>query len=313
MTTWRTLSAAAALSAAVFAAPTAWAGEAITLDFVRHGEAGDSSIINNVVPGPPLTEAGSQQAQDIADVLQHDGIDGIFASGMTRALQTAEPLATLLGLPVQQLAGLNEIDAGWFAGLPLNVAGLPLGSALYAAAPLLWTLGLYLIPQLGSSDSNGIVFEDRFSDAVATIYTAASGEDTTDAVFAHEGAIAIWALMNVDNPDFGLILNEALTTGELLPFTGVVEVQGSPDAGWTLISWDGHPVPQDPGLLTDLFVDVRDLIVAPQVALYHIFEALLSGDPSAIWDAAQTGFDDVATATMQFPVAVLSDLFDVTW
>lgn len=304
---------AAALPAIVvlFAAPSVWASDAITLDFVRHGEAGDSLIINNDVPGPPLTDAGFLQAQAVADVLSHDGITGIYSSAMTRAQETAEQLATLLELPVQSLPGLNEIDAGIFAGLPLDVGGLPLGAALYAAAPMLWSLGLYFVPQLGSSDANGMVFEDRFSEAIATIYAGAGGGDVTDAVFAHEGSIAIWALMNVDNPDFGLILNQALTTGELLPYTGVIEIRGSPEDGWTLVSWDGQPVSQDPGLLTELFVDLRDFITTPQMAIYHIWEALLSGDPTAVMDALQTGIDDVGAATIQFPLAVIHDLLDI--
>lgn len=288
----------------------AWAEDSITLDFVRHGEAGDNLVINNDVPGPPLTAAGELQAQAVAQLLAGDGIDGIYSSAMTRAQETADPLAELLNMtvPVPALPGLNEIDAGIFAGLPVDVGGLPLGAVMYAFAPFLWTLGLYFVPQLGSdSDVNGMAFEDRFSDAVQSIYdgTAAGG---TDAVFAHEGSIAFWTLMNVDNPDFGLMLTQALSAGELLDYTGVVQVQGNPEDGWTLISWDGIPVPQDPGLLTDLFVDVRDLITAPQMAFYHLWEALLTADPTAIVDALQTGLNDVGTALAQFPQAIIDDI-----
>jgi broad specificity phosphatase PhoE len=296
----------------LFTAPAVWAADPVTLDFVRHGEGGYSSVIDNSVPGPPLTDVGQQQAQAVADLLAGPGdygISGIYSSVMTRAQETAAPLAALLGLPVHELAGLNEIDAGIFADLPVNIGGLPLGAVLYAAAPMLWALGLYFVPQLGSSDFNGMVFQDRFSDAVAAIYAGSEVGDT-DAVFAHEGSIAFWTLMNVDNPDFGLILNEALTTGELLPFTGVIEVRGNPEDGWTLVSWGGHAVPEDPGLLTELFVDVRDFITAPQMAAHHIAEALLSGDPTMIMDAIQTGADDVGAAALQFPAAVFHDLFD---
>lgn len=297
----------------LFTAPTAWADASITLDFVRHGEAGDNLVINNEVPGPALTEIGQQQAQSVADVLAPDGIDGIYASSMTRAQETAAPLATLLGLPITDLPELGEIDAGIFAGLPVNVGDLPLGAVLYVAAPFLWTLGLYVVPQVGSSDGNGMVFQDRFSDAIATIYAGAGGAGATDAVFSHEGSIAIWTLMNVDNPDFGLIFERALTTGELLPYTGVVEIQGNPDDGWTLVSWDGQSVPQDPGLLTELLVDLRDVITAPQMAGYHIAEALLTADPTTIFAAIQTGFDDVGTATIQFPLAVLHDMLGASF
>ncbi|MGV0734277.1 phosphoglycerate mutase family protein [Mycolicibacter sinensis] len=313
-------SAASAAVLALFAGPAiAWGAESITLDFVRHGEAGDNLVINDDFPGPPLTSQGWQQADDVAQVLLHGGgIDGIFASAMTRAQQTAEPLAEALQLwPLAAdhvLPGLNEIGAGVFAGLPLDVGGLPLGAVAYALAPFLWSLGLYFVPQLGSSDANGMVFQDRFTDAVQQIYDVGQGNGaTTDAVFAHEASIVFWTLMNAKNPDFPLIFNQALTTGELLPYTGIIEVRGNSTDGWTLVSWDGQPVPEDPGLLTELFVDFRDLITVPQMAAYHLWEAIVGGDPTTITAAFATGADEIGAALTQFPVAVFDDLFGATW
>ena len=178
----------------------------------------------------------------------------------------------------QVLPGLNEIDAGIFEGMPVNVGDLPLGGALYLLAPASWTLGLDFVPQLGSSiDPNGIAFDESFSGAIQTIYdgsVANNTGDTTDAVFSHEGAIAIWTLMNVNNPDFALVLQELFSTGEFCP-TPVKSWSTARPGDWTLVSWDGTAVPQDPGLATDLFVDFRSLIEAPQFAGYDIYEALL--------------------------------------
>ena len=307
--------AATTAALALFAGPAfARAAESITLDFVRHGEAGDNLVINDDIPGPPLTDQGWQQAHDVAQLLQGDGIDGIFASAMTRAQQTAEPLAEALGLwPLADdhvLPGLNEIGAGVFAGMPVDVDGVPLGAALYALAPMLWTFGLYFVPQLGPPDADGMVFQERFSDAVQQIYDVSQQQDdATDAVFGHEASMVFWTLMNVDNPDFPLIFDQILTTGELLPYTGVIEVRGNPTDGWTLVSWDGQAVPENPGLPTELFVDFRDLITAPQLAAYHVWEAILAGDPTAITAALQTGVDEIGAALTQFPVAVFDDLF----
>ncbi len=285
----------------------AWADdESIVLDFVRHGESGDMTAINTLVPGPDLTATGEQQASDLAIALKHSGIDEIWASTMVRSQETATPLAEALGLPIHDLAGLNEIDAGIFEGMPVGVGDVPLGGALYLLAPALWTLGLDFVPELGSTDANGIVFDQRVDEAVQTIYAGSSAGDT-DAVFSHEGTIAIWALMNVNNPDFPLALNELFSTGELLPYTGQVVVDGSP-GDWTLVSWDGTPVPQDPGLATDLFVDFRSLIEAPQFAGYDIYEALLGGNSATIDAALQTGLSQVDTALAQFPVAVFDDI-----
>jgi hypothetical protein len=290
----------------------AWADDgSIVLDFVRHGESGDMTVVNTLVPGPDLTDTGEQQADDLVKVLSGNGIDDIYASAMIRSQETAMPLAEALNLPIQVLPGLNEIDAGIFEGIPVNVGDLPLGGALYLLAPLAWTLGLDFVPQLGSTvDPNGIAFDESFSGAVQSIYDGSVGSDTgniTDAVFSHEGAIAIWTLMNVNNPDFSLVLQEFLNTGELLPYTGQVVVDGSP-GDWTLVSWDGTPVPQDPGLPTELFVDSRDLITAPQFAGYDIYDALLTGNSATIDTAIQAGVSQIDTALTQFPVAVFDDI-----
>jgi broad specificity phosphatase PhoE len=297
------------LSAALLSmgSATAWADDgSIVLDFVRHGESGDMTAINTLVPGPDLTDTGEQQATDLVKVLSGSGIDEIYASTMVRSQETATPLAEALGLPIHDLAQLNEIDAGIFEGMPVNVGDIPLGGALYLLAPALWTLGLDFVPELGSTDANGIVFEQRVDEAVQTIYAGSSAGDT-DAVFSHEGTIAIWTLMNVNNPDFPLVLNELFSTGELLPYTGQVVVDGSP-GDWTLVSWDGTPVPQDPGLATDLFVDFRSLIEAPQFAAYDIYQALLGGNSATIDSAIQAGFSQVDTALAQLPVAVFDDI-----
>ena len=283
----------------------------IVLDFVRHGESGDMTVVNTLVPGPDLTDTGEQQAQALVNAMSGNGIDDIYASTMIRSQETAAPLAEALHLPIQVLPGLNEIDAGIFEGIPVNVGDLPLGGALYLLAPLAWTLGLDFVPQLGSTvDPNGVAFDESFSGAVQSIYDGTVGTEAgtvTDAVFSHEGAIAIWTLMNVNNPDFSLVLQEFLNTGELLPYTGQVVVDGSP-GDWTLVSWDGTPVPQDPGLPTELFVDSRDLITAPQFAGYDIYDALLTGNSATIDTAIQAGVSQIDTALTQFPVAVFDDI-----
>jgi hypothetical protein len=125
--------------------------------------------------------------------------------------------------------------------------------------------------------------------------------------FSSEGAIAVWTLMNVNNPDFSVLLNEVITNQEFLPPTGQVVIEGSP-GDWTLVSYDGVAVPQDPSLGTELFVDFRNLIEAPQFAGYDIYEALLTGDAATIDTAIQTGLVQVDTALSQFPVEVFDQL-----
>lgn len=294
-----------------FGSAPAWADDSVILDFIRHGESGDMTVVNTLVPGPDLTPTGEQQANALVDALSGRDIAEIWASTMVRSQETATPLAEALQLPISISAGLNEIDAGIFEGIPVSVEGLPLGGALYLLAPVAWTLGLDFVPQLGSTvDPNGIVFDENFSHAVQLIYDSSAGSDgvnVTDAVFSHEGSIATWALMNVNNPDFPLVIQEFLKTGELLPYTGQVVVDGSP-GDWTLVSWDGVPVPADPGLPTDLFVDWRDLITAPQFAANDIWEAILGGNSATIDSAIGAGVSQIDAALAQFPVAVFDDI-----
>ncbi len=49
---------------------------------------------------PRLTELGHQQAAEVADALAHEGIERIIVSPYWRALQTAEPVARRLSVPV---------------------------------------------------------------------------------------------------------------------------------------------------------------------------------------------------------------------
>lgn len=162
----------------------------------------------------------------------------------------------------------------------------------------------------GLPSVNGVTFDESFSLAVQDIYdgTASATGTPTDVAFSSEGAIAVWTLMNVKNPDFSVLLQDLEKTGGLLSNAGQVVVQGDPTDGWTLVSYDGVAIPQDPGLGTELFVDFRDLFEAPQFAGYDIYEALLTGNSATIDTAIQTGISQVDTALSQFPVEVFDQI-----
>src|SRR5215213_2607143 len=65
---------------------------------------------------PELSDDGWQQAGALAAWLADDEIDVMVASPLRRAQETAEPLATLLDLPVATVDGLAEFDrnAPWY-------------------------------------------------------------------------------------------------------------------------------------------------------------------------------------------------------
>ena len=284
----------------------------ITLDFVRHGQSTDNvaGILGTVPPGAHLTEAGLHEAQDVAPLIDNEfsgGIDGIYASEFTRAQETAAPLADLLHMDVQVLPGLNEINAGILEGLALG----RISDLLYITAPFLWTLGLKWVPQWFShTDPNGYVFDQRFSEAVETIYnnsTADPDNTNADVAFSHAASIMTWTLMNVKNADPFLMFKDPLDN------TGQVIIEGNPTDGWTLLSWNGHQVAQDPSGAAALFVDLRDLIMAPQAAFSNdIAQALAATDPAAALPAVQDGLEAMINGLLQFPAVMIDDLFGAT-
>jgi broad specificity phosphatase PhoE len=304
----------------------------ITLDLVRHadnlshgGSSGGSAApgadvgqgsepIAGGPPGAPLGELGREQAdavtQDILAKYDHD-IAGVYASGEEpRMYETAQPLADALGMNVQELSGLNEIDGGIYAGHTLDSpAGI-----LYLLTLAAWAFGLEYVQLPGSPDINGVEFNDIFSNSVQDIYdnTTSDGGPSTAVAVSGEAAITAWALMNANNPDFStflpIFLDELEGKATFLPNVGQVVLQGEP-GDWNLVSFNGTPVPP-PDLLTSLFVDLRDLITAPQRAAWHIYEAVLGGDPTTIESAFQTGFSQVGDAIIQFPQSVINDILD---
>jgi Histidine phosphatase superfamily (branch 1) len=296
------------------ASAPAWADDSIVLDLVRHGQSVDNAagIIDTTPPGTGLTQTGYDQANTVAQAMQAEygkDIAGIFASEESRSQETAAQLADLLpaNTSVQILAGLNEIPAGSFEGDPTN----SLEGILYLLAPLSWVFGDVLVPDVGDPSVNGITFDEGFSNAVQTIYDgtvgSAGSSAPTDVAFSSEGAIAVWTMMNVKNPDFSVLLHELVSNEQFLPNAGQAVVEGSP-GDWTLVSYDGTAVPQDPGLGTELFVDFRNVIEAPQFAGYDIYEALLTGNSATIDAALQTGLNQVDNALTQFPVEVFDDI-----
>jgi probable phosphoglycerate mutase len=75
---------------------------------VRHGrpDEHDAAQPND----PPLNADGRRQARAVATLLLREGITRIVASPLTRARQTAEPLAELSGLPIDTVDGWAEAD-----------------------------------------------------------------------------------------------------------------------------------------------------------------------------------------------------------
>ena len=70
-------------------------------------------------PGVHLNDAGRRQATALARRLGGLSIAAIRSSPLERAMETAQPLAGALGLPVDQDTGLTEVDFGEWTGRTL--------------------------------------------------------------------------------------------------------------------------------------------------------------------------------------------------
>lgn len=66
---------------------------------------------------PPLSERGREQARRLAEALQHEGIELLVTSDLSRAAETAAIVGAALGLVPRPEQRLRELDAGPWSGL----------------------------------------------------------------------------------------------------------------------------------------------------------------------------------------------------
>ena len=70
--------------------------------------------------GVHLNEPGREQAQGLAKRLQHLPVTAIYSSPLERTIETAEPLAKLLNLPLNISAAVTEMNYGEWTGLTID-------------------------------------------------------------------------------------------------------------------------------------------------------------------------------------------------
>ncbi len=96
--------------------------------FVRHGESEDN--LKGIIQGPlndsGLTERGRSHARAAAGLLLEcgQGISGIYSSKAKRALETAEEISVVLGIPVNTDSSLREFNPGILSGMTKEKARL---------------------------------------------------------------------------------------------------------------------------------------------------------------------------------------------
>ncbi|WP_371405181.1 histidine phosphatase family protein [Kribbella sp. NBC_00662] len=93
-------------------------GPGLTIYLARHGQT-EWNVAGRRQGrlDSPLTDLGLQQASRNSELLSTEGVDAVFASPLGRAQQTASIIGAKLGLTVEVLDELAEIDHGLWSGL----------------------------------------------------------------------------------------------------------------------------------------------------------------------------------------------------
>jgi broad specificity phosphatase PhoE len=91
------------------------------LYLVRHGQsAGNAEGRFGGHSATPLSDLGREQARLTAQALARENISAIYASDLFRTMQTAEPLAELLNIPVVATPAFRERHVGVLEGLTFD-------------------------------------------------------------------------------------------------------------------------------------------------------------------------------------------------
>jgi broad specificity phosphatase PhoE len=199
----------------------------LRLVLARHGQtdANLGLLLDSLPPGPPLNELGLRQADELADALAVEPVDGVYASTALRAQQTAQPIATRHGLTVEVTAGLHEVFMGDLEG----TTGEESLMAFLAVAKA-WSVGELDRAMPGGESALDAI--GRFTDAIAGI----------QARHSHGVIVAVThgAVLQVAVPALAPNLME-LDQRPLVPNTGriVLDQDETTPTGWRCVSWIG--------------------------------------------------------------------------
>lgn len=90
---------------------------------IRHGQSeGNAEGRFGGHTATPLSTRGRKQAATTAKTLASESVTAIFSSDLSRAVETAEPLAKLTGLTVQATEAFRERSVGVMEGLTFEDA-----------------------------------------------------------------------------------------------------------------------------------------------------------------------------------------------
>lgn len=153
-----------------------------TILLIRHGENDMvGKRLAGRLPNVHLNERGKRQALQVAEALRSAPIKAIYSSPLERAVETADPLAQALELPIQLAPGVIELAYGDWQGKTLKQLG---------------RYKLWKVVQEKPSEMrfpNGESFIEVQNRAVAEIERIAAAHDEKDlvAIFSHGDIIRL--------------------------------------------------------------------------------------------------------------------------
>lgn len=194
---------------------------------IRHGQTGSNVIhaLDTAVPGADLTELGRIQAAAVPAALSSERIDAIYATRLVRTQQTAQPLATDRGLDVLVRPGFREIAAG-----DLEMRSDEAAMRAYVEVVFSWPHDMDRRMPGGESGTEVMAR----CDAVVTEAAAAGFADI--AIVAHGAVIRAYAAARAHNVDSDYAARHWLRN------TGMVVLEGAPQAGWEMTKWVEEPL-----------------------------------------------------------------------
>jgi probable phosphoglycerate mutase len=185
----------------------------------RHGEAEyETELCSD--HGGSLTPLGRKQARELAASLTSERVARVWTSSLSRAVQTAEIVAGVLGVDVVVREGLREYGVGALAGTTVHEKGYFEG--VFKA----WVDG---------DDTAAIEGGERVSEVVARVEAvlqeiADEHRGETALVVSHGGAILATLPQLAGMP-------RSRGWGVTLPNCGVIGLDADAD-GWRVTRWD---------------------------------------------------------------------------
>lgn len=193
---------------------------------IRHGQT-QSNVnreLDTAFPGAPLNEAGLAQAEALVEALAHERIDALYCSTLTRAQQTAAPLAASRALEAVIVDGILEIAAGVEE---MSTNWQPYVDMLNSWSPTNLDVGL-------EGGETARQFVTRFTNAVAAMEQAG---DEHVALVSHGAALRVWAISQ--DPSIGF------ENAHPLHNTQWIVLNGSTTDGWRIERWGDYVTSTD--------------------------------------------------------------------